>query len=297
MKIAAPIVAALAVALLPAAAGGSTTDEQPPRTTITAGPVGPTNVASASFMFTADEGDSHFNCALDGGGSDSCSSPATYVGLADGSHTFSVYAVKDGNQGPTATWSWTVDTVPPRQVGSLHAKVGYGKLVISWTRVGDTDHVVVFRGIGKESSSTQVFAGAGTSYVERKFVNAIEHRYAFVSFDKAGNVSGPAGLNVEPSALLLAPRDGAHLRRNHPPALRWRAIRTARFYNVQLWRGRQKLLSAWPKRASFRLGRSWMYNNRSFRLKPGTYVWYVWPAFGQKGTYGKLAGTASFDVR
>jgi hypothetical protein len=181
-------------------------------------------------------------------------------------------------------------------VSGVRANVGYGRLVISWTPSARTDHVVIFRGVGASTSATQVYAGAGTRYVERKFVHALEHRYAFVSVDKAGNVSPPAGLNVKPNALLIAPRDGVSVRRAHPPVLRWRAVPRARFYNVQLWRGRQKVLSAWPHRTRVELSRAWHYRSRAYRLEPGLYAWFVWPAFSRSGAYGKLVGTATFRV-
>lgn len=292
------LAAALTASLLPALAGGGSgsDSEPPPNTTITAGPIGPTNTTSATFMFTADQPDAHFSCALDGDKFENCEPPVTYNGLVDGQHTFFVYAVHDGRGAP-ASWSWLVDTVAPAPVGRVHANVGYGKLVISWRRSAEADHVVIFRGVGGSAGATQVYAGTGTRYVERRFAHALQHRYAFVSYDKAGNVSPTAGVNVEPSALLLAPQDGASVRRAHPPALRWRAIKRASFYNIQLWRGKQKVLSTWPKRTSLRLSRAWTYNNRHLQLKPGAYAWYVWPAFGKNGSYGKLAGTASFTVR
>ena len=34
---------------------------------------------------------------------------------------------------------------------------------------------------------------------------------------------------------------------NHPPLLRWKKVRRAHYYNVQLYRGRTKVLSIWPK--------------------------------------------------
>jgi hypothetical protein len=293
--------AALTAALVPAFAGGSggpgNDSSPPPVTTIVAGPIGPTNATSASFMFTVDPKDAHLSCALDSSDFSNCKSPVAYTGLTDGQHTFSVYGEKDGNRGTPASWSWVVDTVPPAPVGRLHANVSYARLVISWTPAADTDHVVIFRGIGQESSATQVYAGAGHRYVERNFANGVEHRYALVSYDKAGNVSPTAGLNVEPSAMLLAPRDGASVRRTHPPALRWRAVRRASFYNVQLWLGQHKVLSAWPQKAQFQLARTWSFQHFRFRLKQGRYTWYVWPAFGSNGVYGKLAGTATFSVR
>ena len=69
---------ALTASLVPALAGGSgsssSDSETPPVTTITAGPAGPTNVTSAEFMFTADQKEVHFFCALDSPISAPCAS-------------------------------------------------------------------------------------------------------------------------------------------------------------------------------------------------------------------------------
>jgi hypothetical protein len=291
---------ALTAALVPALAGGSGAKRSdanpPPVVTITAGPAGPTNITTATFLFTANETDAHFSCALDGAKFSACAPPLTYTGLGNGEHTFQVYADHDG-RGPTASWSWAIDTVPPAPVGGLHASVRYGKLRLSWTPAPETDHVVILRSVGANKTAKQVYAGGGTRYSESKFVNGLEHRYNFVSYDKAGNVSPPTGILVKHSALMLAPSDGATVRRNHTLFLRWRAVGRARFYNVQLWRGKSKVLSAWPHRAAFRLSSGWKFNSHEYHLKPGLYAWFVWPAFGRSAAYGKLVGSAVFRVR
>src|SRR5439155_25185430 len=134
--------------LVPALAGdsggSSSGADTPPVTTTTAGPGGPTNGTSTEFMFTADQKEVHFLSALDSPISTPCASPVTYNGLGNGQHTLSVFGVSDGPPGAAATWSWSIDTVPPAPVAGLHAHVGYGKLRLSWTRQGDTDHVVIF---------------------------------------------------------------------------------------------------------------------------------------------------------
>lgn len=290
------LAAAVTAALVPALAGGSGNSDPPPVVTITAGPAGPTNITTATFLFTANESDAHFFCALDGSRFSPCAAPLTYTGLGNGEHTFQVYGEHDG-RGPTASWAWAVDTIPPAPVGGLHASVRYGKLRLTWTPAPDTDHVVILRSVGANKTAKQVYAGGGTSYSESRFVNGLEHRYNFVSYDKAGNVSPPTGIVVKHSAMLLAPSDGAAVRRAHTLFLRWRAVGRASFYNVQVWRGKHKVLSAWPHRAAFRLSRDWKFDNRRYHLKPGLYAWFVWPAFGRNGAYGKLVGSATFRVR
>jgi hypothetical protein len=94
--------------------GGGGADTTPPDTVIDTGPSGTVSSASASFGFSSNEAGSTFECSLDGGNFSSCSSPKSYSGLTDGSHTFSVRA-KDaaGNVDPTpATRTWTVSTAP-----------------------------------------------------------------------------------------------------------------------------------------------------------------------------------------
>jgi hypothetical protein len=92
-----------------------TIDTAAPDTTITASPANPTNSTSASFSFSSSEGGSSFECQLDGGGYLSCTSPASYSGLGEGTHSFQVKATDAaGNTDPTpASDGWTVDTSPP----------------------------------------------------------------------------------------------------------------------------------------------------------------------------------------
>ena len=91
---------------------GGGQDTTPPETTIDSGPSGTFTNSSASFTFSSSESGSTFECNLDGGSFGSCTSPKSYTGLSDGSHTFSVRA-RDGagNVDSTpAARTWVVDT-------------------------------------------------------------------------------------------------------------------------------------------------------------------------------------------
>ena len=92
-----------------------TVDTVAPDTTITSGPSGPTASDSASLAFTSTETGSSFECKLDDGAWQNCTSPRALTGLAQGAHTFRVRATDPaGNTDATeATRSWTVDTVAP----------------------------------------------------------------------------------------------------------------------------------------------------------------------------------------
>ena len=285
----------LAAAVVPALAGA---EDQPPNTTIASGPPNPSASSSAGFMFSSDQEGSTFACALDQQPFKRCSSPQTYTNVPDGLHTFSVFAVNNKQKDPTpAAWAWTVDTTPPAPVKLERRNVSYGRLSLTWAPAPGTDHVVVLRSTkAKHVASTEVYRGAGTSYVESKFVNAKYHAYRITSYDKAGNVSAAVDVTVLASALLQAPADRARVHR--APTLRWRAVRKASFYNVQLWRDGEKILSTWPKAAKLKLTRTWRYNGHSYKLKPGRYIWIVWPGFGtpSKGIYGQPLGQSSFLV-
>jgi hypothetical protein len=67
------------------------------------------------FEFASSEKHSSFECKLDDGDYDACSSPKAYPGLDDGAHRFRVRAVdRAGNPDPSpASRKWTVDTNPP----------------------------------------------------------------------------------------------------------------------------------------------------------------------------------------
>ncbi|HEY0195351.1 MAG TPA: LamG domain-containing protein [Kofleriaceae bacterium] len=92
-------------------------DTSTPDTTITDGPTGATTSTTATFKFVSPDagGGSSFACALDGAALTACTSPMTYNGLSEASHTFAV-RVRDavGNVDPSpATATWIVDLTAP----------------------------------------------------------------------------------------------------------------------------------------------------------------------------------------
>lgn len=92
----------------------------PPDTTIQSSPTDPTDQTDATVSFTGTgllgAAVDHFECQLDGGSWQTCTSPVTYPRLGTGQHSLAVRSVDvNGFTDPTpATASWTfVDTTPP----------------------------------------------------------------------------------------------------------------------------------------------------------------------------------------
>jgi hypothetical protein len=88
----------------------------PPAPQITDSPPDTFNSAAASFSFTDDEAGVTFLCRIGTAVFEGCTSPQSYSGLAEGSHTFSVEAEDAaGNVSPATTYSWTIDLGPCTQ--------------------------------------------------------------------------------------------------------------------------------------------------------------------------------------
>jgi hypothetical protein len=290
-----------------AAVYGWTVDTVAPGTVITSAPPATSGSASATFNFSSTEERSSFICSLNGEAYAACAPPRTYGGLANGLNAFQVRATDAaGNTDDTpAAHTWTVnvpapvDRTPTRHVTGVTKAVGYRLLRLRWTRPPDQDfdHVVLRVGNNpRRAPRTLVYRGASTTYANRRFRNGSYYRYSITSYDRAGNPSRRVFVVVRPSALLASPRVGARVQR--PPLLDWASVPKATFYNVQLYLGSKKLLSAWPGRSSFKLKGTWSYNDARFRLKTGKYRWYVWPGFGprSKPNYGEPVGHSSFIV-
>jgi hypothetical protein len=149
----------------------------------------------------------------------------------------------------------------------------------------------------KGAAQAVVYQGIATTYSDRRFQNGQYYRYEIQAYDTSGNASSLVRVVVPPSSLLRSPRDGSVVKA--PPLLLWAGVARATYYNVQVYRGARKVLSAWPVRAKLKMRSRWVYRGRTYRLRKGGYRWWVWPAFGprSKGSYGQLLGTGTFVVR
>jgi hypothetical protein len=161
----------------------------------------------------------------------------------------------------------------------------------------DFDHVTISRSFADSTQTFLVYTGSATTFTDRGVKNGVRYRYLIVAFDKAGNASaGVVAMAIAKQTMLRAPRDGARLRR--PPKLKWLRAPSAAYYNLQLFRGTTKILSAWPTATSLQLRKTWKYRDKRFRLSRGRYTWYVWPGYGSRAdvNYGDLLGFSSFVI-
>ena len=107
-----------------------TTDLEPPITRITDAPDSPTNAASVTYSFEANEA-ATYRCKLDEDPDEPCSSPRTLIDVGEGTHIYRVWATDtSGNvEEDPAEAEFTIDRTPPTTrisggpLGEIHASV------------------------------------------------------------------------------------------------------------------------------------------------------------------------------
>ncbi len=191
------------------------------------------------------------------------------------------------------------DFTPPGPVRKAKATAGDGKVVLTWLNptAADLKSIRIVRSAVGSNTKTTVFTGLAKIVTNKGLKNGVAYRFELVALDKAGNSSRPVVVSATPEAAPLAlPKPGTRVAK--PPLLRWARVPSAAYFNIQLYRGGKKVLSAWPTVARLQLQAGWTYDKRAYTLKPGTYTWYVWPGVGARSAavYGKLLGKSQFVV-
>ncbi len=226
-------------------------------------------------------------------GVESCSSGKYGGPDAQGASVSGSCTDKAGNSAG-ASYSLRYDSSPPK-VKDVTVVPGNEKATVRWKASPDVAGVTVTRvPLTKGAPPKLVYRGKGSSFSDGKLTNGVRYRYTLSVVDQAGNVATASTVAV-PRALSL-PVEGARV--HGPPLLEWSAVPGAAYYNVQLFRGARKVLSAWPRETKLRLPGSWTYEGRRFALAPGRYRWYVWPGLGprKQARYGPLLGGSFFVV-
>lgn len=221
----------------------------------------------------------------------SCSS-AAYAGPDNPSASVSGSCTDWAGNVGTATFPLKYDATPPI-LSHLGARAGNRRIALTWNASPDTQIVEITRAPGRRgSTTTTVYHGQAASYTDSGLKIGERYQYTVSAFDQAGNVASKT-LGITATGPLLNPVPGARV--SSAPLLIWTPVKGARYYNLQLMRG-HKIFSVWPTTARFQLPRSWIFNGRRYRLRPGVYRWYVWPGFGSLSAdrYGRLLGASSF---
>jgi hypothetical protein len=219
-----------------------------------------------------------------------CSS-TSYSGPANGNA--SVAGTCRDNAGNTGrgAYGFSYDATPPT-VGAVTAKHGNRSVSLKWTASADTQVCQITRAAGASAPAKVVYRGTGKAYRDKGLRVGTQYRYTVTAFDRAANAA-KSTLAVTATGRLINPVPGQRV--TSPMHLTWLPVKGASYYNVQLIRDK-RILSAWPKRTSLKLQRSWVYHGHRYRLRPGVYRWYVWPGFKKRALadYGRLLGSSSF---
>jgi hypothetical protein len=196
---------------------------------------------------------------------------------------------------PPTVFTLQFDATPPR-LTSVRAAGRDKRIRVRWRSSADAATVEVLRTPGVEAERESViFRGPGAEFLDRQVRNGVRYAYAVRIADAAGNAVVQSVAAI-PRRAWLSPDAGAAL--SSPPSLRWRPVRRARYYNVQLFRGGHKILSSWPTRSLYRLKRHWTFRGHRYRLSPGIYRWYVWPGYGRRAEhrFGRLLVKRRFKI-
>ena len=229
-----------------------------------------------------------------GSGVASCTPPIRYA-RPDGADVKATGTCRDeaGNVSSPATMSFKFDATPPT-APTVKIVAGGGSVTLEWAgATGAASYEVLRELAAKRGRASVLWRGTGRSFVDHSAKNGTRYRYVVRARDQAGNTADRS-VDVTPLQPVFSPAPGTVTQ--VAPLVRWVADPKARFYNVQVYRGRAKVLSRWPTRSPFRIPRSWVFNGRRVTLEPGTYRIFVWPAFGstKHPRYGKLLGQTSF---
>jgi chitodextrinase len=164
-------------------------------TAIDSSPATQSNSAQATFSFHATQSPATYQCQLDAAAAAPCTSPVTYSGLAEGSHSFSVAATAASGTDPSpATATWTVDLTAPSPPSALVATAPTSAAVnLTWAAATDANGIAGYD-ITRNGAALASVSGSATSYGDTTVTANTAYTYQVVARDAAGNVSAPSNL-------------------------------------------------------------------------------------------------------
>jgi hypothetical protein len=201
---------------------------------------------------------------------------------------------KAGHTSAPKQQTFKYDATPPSLSGVV-AQVGNKFALLKWKLSSDVASVRVTRTPGRGGeASTVVYNGKADFYKDSGIDNRATYEYRVSASDEAANSTPEEKASAVPLPPLFNPSAGARVKA--PILLEWLAVPNATFYNVQVWCGRRKILTAWPKRPRLVVPRVGKFAGKKYTLPRGACKWYVWPGHGRltERRYGRLAGLSTF---
>jgi hypothetical protein len=223
----------------------------------------------------------------------SCSS-AGYEGPDNPSASVAGSCADVAGNATGVSFPFKYDATAP-SIFAVITKLGNRSAQVTWRKSSDTQVVEVSRAPGRKGEGESVvYRGTATGFLDTGLAVGHKYEYRVTGIDEAANRSERA-VGIVATGPLVSPLPGARIK--GPVTLDWVPVKRASYYNLQILRGR-KVLSIWPTQSSFRLLRTWSYNGRRYKLRPGTYRWYVFPGYGRisASRYGRLLGSSTFVV-
>jgi RHS repeat-associated protein len=154
-----------------------------PDTSILSGPSGTYN-GSPTFTFGSSEGGAGFECALDAGAYSPCTSPKTYSGFSEGSHTFKFRATDvAGNQDATPAERTVTISEPPDTTFSS-ALPTYTVLQKQWVSVKSSKEGSTFQC----AYDAEAFASCPASFWSKQALTVGWHTLSIRAVDSQGKV-------------------------------------------------------------------------------------------------------------
>ncbi len=201
---------------------------------------------------------------------------------------------KAGLTSPERPFKLKYDATPPSLSGVV-AQVGNKFALLKWKISTDVATVRVTRSPGKAGEAqTVVYTGKADFFKDTGIDNRTKYEYRVAAADEAANATAELTASAMPLPPLYSPARGARVKA--PIVLEWLTVAKATYYNVQVWCGKRKYVTAWPKKARLVLPRVGKVSGVSYTLPRAACRWYVFPGFGRfaERRYGKLAGQSTF---
>ena len=209
------MLAATVISMIASSMSGAVALAAPaPDTIIDTKPANPSNVSGPTFTFHSTKSGSSFSCKLDGGSYAACTSPRVLSGLAQGPHTFSVYATWKGTADPSpASYAWSIDTVLPTVPTNLTGSAPTpSAAILNWT--ASTDNVALAGYHVYRNGTLIATIGAVVTYTDSTVVAGTTYTYTLDARDTAGNNSAqtagvPVAVPIPPNTFMdSAPSGG-----------------------------------------------------------------------------------------